>query len=39
MGFILNNYLSINEERAAREHYDEIYSMDDYNYRTSGAKF
>lgn len=38
MGFILNNYLSINEERAATEHYNDIYLMDDFNPKISGAK-
>lgn len=38
MGFILNNYLSINEERAAKEHYNEIYLVDDFNPKISGAK-
>lgn len=38
MGFILNNYLTINEERAATEHYNDIYLMDDFNSKISGAK-
>jgi len=38
MGFILNNYLIINEERAATEHYNDIYLMDDFNPKISGAK-
>jgi predicted nucleotidyltransferase len=38
MGFILNNYLNINEERAATEHYNDIYLMADFNTKISGAK-
>lgn len=38
IGFILTNYLNINEERASAEHYNEIYLADDFNLRTAGAK-
>lgn len=31
MGFILTNYLSINEERAATQHYDDIYGIDPFD--------
>jgi predicted nucleotidyltransferase len=30
IGFILENYLSINEERAAAEYYEDIYDKDDF---------
>jgi len=31
IGFILQNYLSINEERAATKHYDEIYQLENFS--------
>lgn len=31
MGFILTNYLSINEERAATQHYEEVYAIEPYD--------
>lgn len=36
LAFIVENYLSINEERAAAEHYD-IYEADNFNTFTAGA--
>jgi predicted nucleotidyltransferase len=36
LAFIIENYLSINEERAAAEHYD-IYGADNFNTFTAGA--
>ena len=36
LAFIIENYLSINEERAAAEHYD-IYEADNFNTFTAGA--
>lgn len=36
LAFIIENYLSINEERAASEHYD-IYEADNFNTFTAGA--
>lgn len=38
MGFIINNYLSIHEDRAIEDHYEEIYLDDDYTTNTAGAK-
>ncbi|PRX56267.1 nucleotidyl transferase AbiEii/AbiGii toxin family protein [Flagellimonas meridianipacifica] len=37
MGFILENYLNINSERAAMEHYDEVYGVEPFSTITSGA--
>ncbi len=37
MGFILENYLNINSERAAMEHYDEIYGVEPFSTTTGGA--
>ena len=37
MGFILLNYLSINEERAAMEHYDEVYEIENFTITKAGA--
>lgn len=37
MGFILENYLNINSERAAMEHYDEIYGVEPFSTITGGA--
>ncbi|MEX0361630.1 MAG: nucleotidyl transferase AbiEii/AbiGii toxin family protein, partial [Allomuricauda sp.] len=37
MGFILVNYLNINSERAAMEHYDEIYGAEPFSTITGGA--
>ncbi|MGV0752594.1 nucleotidyl transferase AbiEii/AbiGii toxin family protein [Empedobacter brevis] len=37
MGFILLNYLNINEERAAMEHYEEIYEIDDFSITKAGS--
>lgn len=36
LAFIIENYLTINEERAALEHYD-IYETDNFNIYTAGA--
>lgn len=38
IGFILSNYLNINEERASADHYKDIYLAEDFNMRTAGAK-
>lgn len=38
MAFIFNNYLSINDKRAARFHYDEIYLIDNFTPNKAGAK-
>jgi|SRR5690554_184264 len=37
MGFILLNYLNINEERAAMEHYEEVYEIDDFSITKAGS--
>lgn len=37
MGFILLNYLNIHEERAAIEHYDEVYDIEDFTITKAGA--
>jgi len=37
MGFILTNYLFINEDRAVHEHYEEIYEQEDFNVHIAGA--
>ncbi|WP_313386005.1 nucleotidyl transferase AbiEii/AbiGii toxin family protein [Chishuiella sp.] len=37
MGFILLNYLNINEERAAMEHYEEVYEIDDFSIINAGS--
>lgn len=38
MAFIIANYLSINEERAATDHYTDIYMDNNFNTNTAGAK-
>ena len=37
MGFILSNYLNIHEERAAMEHYDEVYEIENFTITKAGA--
>lgn len=37
MGFILQNYLHIHEERAAMEHYEEVYEIEDFTTTKAGA--
>jgi predicted nucleotidyltransferase len=37
MGFILENYLSINEERAATTYYEEVYGAETFKSTTAGA--
>ncbi|AQX11201.1 nucleotidyl transferase AbiEii/AbiGii toxin family protein [Elizabethkingia occulta] len=37
MGFILLNYLNIHEERAAIEHYKEVYEIEDFTTTKAGA--
>lgn len=37
MGFILLNYLNIHEERAAMEHYVEVYEIEDFTTTKAGA--
>jgi len=37
MGFILLNYLNIHEERAATEHYDEVYDIENFTITKAGA--
>ncbi|MDT0649901.1 nucleotidyl transferase AbiEii/AbiGii toxin family protein [Autumnicola edwardsiae] len=37
MGFILENYLSIHEERAAAKYYDEVYGQEPFKDTTAGA--
>lgn len=37
MGFILLNYLNIHEERAATEHYDEVYDIEDFTITKAGS--
>lgn len=38
MGFIIYNYLSIHEDRAIEDHYDEIYLDEEYTTNSAGAK-
>ena len=38
MGFIINNYLSIHENRAIADHYDEIYLEEEFEINIAGAK-
>lgn len=37
MGFILQNYLNIHEERAAMKHYEEVYEIEDFTTTKAGA--
>ncbi|WP_316846392.1 nucleotidyl transferase AbiEii/AbiGii toxin family protein [Pedobacter psychrodurus] len=37
MGFILQNYLNIHDERAANEHYDQVYGLEDFTVTKAGA--
>ena len=37
MGFILLNYLNIHEERAAMDHYEEVYEIEDFTITKAGA--
>ena len=37
MGFILQNYLNIHEERAAMEHYEEVYEIEEFTTIKAGA--
>lgn len=37
MGFILLNYLNIHEERAAMEHYEEVYEIKDFTITKAGS--
>lgn len=37
MAFIINNYLSINEDKALEDHYD-LYADDDFDTRTAGSR-
>jgi len=37
MGFILENYLSIHEERAATTYYEEVYGLEPFRNTTAGA--
>ncbi|MDV3795555.1 hypothetical protein CMT44_00715 [Elizabethkingia anophelis] len=37
MGFILQNYLNIHEERAATKHYEEVYEIEDFTTIKAGA--
>lgn len=37
MGFILLNYLNINEERAVMEHYEEVYEIESFTITKAGA--
>src|SRR5690606_3407260 len=37
MGFILMNYLNIHEERAAMEHYEEVYEIESFSITKAGA--
>ncbi|OJU76348.1 MAG: hypothetical protein BGO09_15540 [Bacteroidetes bacterium 47-18] len=37
MGFILQNYLNIHEERAATEHYEEVYEIEDFTTIKAGT--
>lgn len=38
IGFIIENYLAINQDRAVRDYYKHIYLTDDFNTRSAGAK-
>ncbi|MCF8227145.1 MAG: nucleotidyl transferase AbiEii/AbiGii toxin family protein [Bacteroidales bacterium] len=38
IAFILENYLAINQERAAKDHYEEIYSNSDFNIKSAGSR-
>ena len=37
IGFILENYLSIHEERAATTYYEEVYGLEPFRHTTAGA--
>lgn len=37
MGFILLNYLNIHEERAAMEHYEEVYEIEEFTITKAGS--
>lgn len=37
IGFILSNYLNIHEERAAMEHYEDVYEMENFSITKAGA--
>ncbi len=38
IAFIIENYLAINQERAAKEYYDLIYLSSEFNFRLAGSK-
>ena len=37
IGFILSNYLSVNQERAVDEHYDKVYDIENFTISKAGA--
>ena len=37
IGFILSNYLNIHEERAAMEHYEDVYEIENFSITKAGA--
>lgn len=38
LAFIIENYLAINQERAAKDHYEEIYLNSDFNFKSAGSR-
>jgi len=38
LAFIINNYLAINQERASKEYYEQIFLEEEFNLRSAGAK-
>lgn len=38
IAFIIENYLAINQERAATDHYEEIYLNSDFNFKSAGSR-
>ena len=38
IAFIIENYLAINQERAAKDHYEEIYLHSDFNFKSAGSR-
>ncbi|MDF1574580.1 MAG: nucleotidyl transferase AbiEii/AbiGii toxin family protein [Bacteroidales bacterium] len=38
IAFIIENYLAINQERAAKDHYEEIYLNSDFNFKSAGSR-
>lgn len=38
IAFIIENYLAINQERAATDHYEEVYLNSDFNFKSAGSR-